>query len=140
MKIYKVYVASKFENKKNTKELMDKLKKFGFSITFDWTIHNEKSKEFFNDFEYNQNCAYEDLKGVHESDFLVVLFNGEKGPGMMLEIGYALAKHKNIYMVNQTDDVNTKNISIFMTLPNFYHFDNIDSLLKYLNSHYGSLI
>ena len=71
----------------------DNLNTWGHDISYDWTLHGSvksTSKERL------REVATLELNGVAEADFVVVLLPG--GSGTHLELGFALAKGKTVFL------------------------------------------
>ncbi len=111
----KIYVASKFENKYEVKELIKELEALGHTITKDWTLSTESSPQE----------AVEDYNGVINCDIYIGLFEDNlRYQGALVEFGIALANNKPIFILgDQLDGM------IFMKMPGITKFRNRDQLL-----------
>lgn len=86
----KVYVASKWENKRRVREVMGMLELSGHEITYDWT-HQEVD---------TRTQAIRDLRGVVDADVYVGIFEEEASyKGALVEMGAALALGKPVYIL-----------------------------------------
>ena len=104
----KVYVASKWENKKRVQEVMSLLKASHHEITYDWT-HCEVS---------NREQAILDLRGVAEADVVIGIFEDDVAyKGALVEVGAALALGKPVYVVGNAPVVD---LCIFFKHPNVH--------------------
>ena len=89
----KFYIATSLSRVAAHHTVRDELHNFGHEISYDWTLHGSVktvSKERL------KEVAMLELEGIAESDFIVVLLPG--GGGTHLELGYALAKGKKIFL------------------------------------------
>jgi hypothetical protein len=88
----KIYVAGKWQEKDNVRQIMSLLKNLGHTITYDWTQHNDGDNSY--------DCAIADLNGVCASDYILVLAD-KLLPyrGVYVEIGAALAFCKEVYVI-----------------------------------------
>lgn len=101
----KIYIASKFENKENVRNLIKECINMGHTVPYDWTYAGIADIE--------QACF--DLEGVRNCDILVGLFNvpDVQYKGAIAEVGMAMALNKNIYIFgNYLDSM------VFMFLKN----------------------
>ncbi|PTI73807.1 nucleoside 2-deoxyribosyltransferase [Staphylococcus succinus] len=108
----KYYIASSFQNKTIVKELSQKLKKLGYLQTYNWTINNKAETK-----EQLVKIGKDELKGISDSDFLIVVLPG--GKGTHVELGIALSQNKPIYIYSQDSNMfNPSNSCTFYHLPN----------------------
>ena len=90
-----VYVATKFENKDQTRHVIARLEAAGYHVTYDWT----QSEQF------SQEQAIADLRGVLQADFVVVLAEQHVAyKGTYVELGAALASGTTVYLVGNGMD------------------------------------
>lgn len=82
-----VYVASKFIEIADVREVQDALLTAGFNITHDWT--HEDMEKAVNNPGYFVSCASADLRGVRAARILVIIPQLEMRGGYV-EIGAAL--------------------------------------------------
>ena len=96
----KIYVGATWEERQTAKWTMGELEKRGHVITHDWTNHEAPNTgDPIGDEIMWEKYAEEDLNGVNEADILVVINpNGVVSTGKMIELGYAIAKGKKIYV------------------------------------------
>ncbi|MDO8503405.1 MAG: nucleoside 2-deoxyribosyltransferase [bacterium] len=94
----KIYVAGRSITRDGVEGAIEKLTKAGFEVTFDWTKH---PRIVFRD-EPDKAREYSliELAAVDSSDALV-LISDKEGTGMYVEMGYALAKDKPVYVVGK---------------------------------------
>lgn len=108
----KYYVASKYENKEDVREVMYAIVEHGHSITEDWTHSTETDGE---------KVALADKKGVEECDVFVGLFNiNANYKGAYIEFGMAIALGKEIVIIGEHADRST-----FIHLPGIKKFSTI---------------
>jgi hypothetical protein len=92
----KVYVAGSFKNYTKIKSIMDDIESWGFSITVDWTKHQEEGNA--------KQYAEEDLKGLKECDCLIYCLDSNHSRGKNFELGYITALEKPIIIYIMTGD------------------------------------
>lgn len=115
----KFYIATSLSRTIAHHTVRDALNKWGHEISYDWTLHGSVksvSKERLRD------VAMFELNGVSEADFVIVLLPG--GNGTHLELGFALAKEKRIFL-------HTEDSLLFELGPQtnaFYHHPDITCL------------
>lgn len=100
----KVYVAGSWDDRWNGPYFVaDRLKQYGFEITYEWWFDNECGPD----------KAARDLQGVRDADILVaVMYPWNTYRGTYVEIGYALALGKQVYILGSGADK-----CIFTNLP-----------------------
>ena len=126
----KIYIATKFEDVTEYKELENILVSDGHSITCDWTAH-KSVHPFSDDRPICRSQSEEDLSGIRNSDVVILLYNGKKGSGMSFEIGYATALNKKVVMLGE----NSEDYSMFVHLDNFIHCSNIQEMKLVLDEY-----
>lgn len=109
----KYYIASSFQNKTIVNKLSQKLNELGYLQTYDWTI-NDKAETL----EQLEKVGREELRGVSNSDFLIVALPG--GKGTHVELGIAISQDKPVYIYSQNSNVFDPNNSC-----TFYHLPNV---------------
>lgn len=116
----KYYIATSLSRMAAHQTVRDALKTCGHEISYDWTLHGSvksTSKERL------QEVATLELKGVSEADFVVVLLPG--GNGTHLELGFAIAKGKRVFL-------HSEDSAVFELGPQtnaFYHHPNVICLV-----------
>jgi len=88
----KLYIASSWEDRRQAKSIMLLLESLNYIITEDWTIH-EKARTY-------DNCL-NDVRGIKNCDFFVLLNSGKKTPGKHVELGLAYGFDKKIMTVGK---------------------------------------
>lgn len=120
------YVAGRFQNYLQCRYVMDRLKEQGHAITYDWTRtpafdeHGHPRSERCTHAE-NVNYAWKDLAGVREADILVLLADASLA-GAYIEMGYALAFERDVYVVSPSRQ------TIFFNLPLVTRFGKLEDL------------
>lgn len=120
----KFYVATTLTNSKNHNFIRDELKQKGHEISYDWTKHGSVQLVSI---ERLQEVAIIELSSISSSDFVVVLLPG--GKGTHIELGYAIASKKRIF-------VHSEDPSVFKLGPQtnaFYHHPNVECFSCPLN-------
>jgi hypothetical protein len=88
----KIYLAASFEDHKKVFDIARMLKLKGHIITCDWWNHLENDMERY---------AKEDYDGVKQADMIVVINNGRKSTGKLVEIGLGLAWNIPIHVFEE---------------------------------------
>lgn len=89
----KYYIATSLSRMMAHNQARDALKALGHEISYDWTSHgNVKSvsKERLREVSTNE------LNGILESDFVIVLLPG--GAGTHVELGFSIASGKRVFL------------------------------------------
>src|SRR5262245_22980754 len=89
----KFYIATSLSRAANHNLVRDSLKTLQHAISYDWTLHGSVKSVSF---ERLREVAISELNGVLESAFVIVLLPG--GKGTHLELGYAIASGKRIFV------------------------------------------
>lgn len=118
----KIYVAGKWAERQQVKNIMEMLEARGHTITCDWTIHinPKKSKAY----------AQEDLEGVNECDILIAYMPDSTicYKGAWIEIGIALGFGKKVIIIGD------KISSVFLSLPNIVVVNYKEEALEIINN------
>ena len=120
----KIYTASRFANQLRLHPIREELTKRGHVVTSRWLDEPEGMGA--------QEAAEVDLEDVDAADALV-LWPDIPNPrpssfgGLFIEFGYALAKGKYLYVVDDTCN------SIFLELPQVHKFSNWELFYTYLS-------
>ncbi len=112
----KFYIATSLSRAGAHNMIRDSLQALQHEIAYDWTLHGSVKSVSY---ERLQEVAILELNGVLESDFVVVLLPG--GHGTHLELGFALASGKKIFL-------HSEDPSLFELGPQtnaFYHHLNL---------------
>lgn len=122
----KVYVSGRSSIRDGVEGAIEKLTEAGFEVTFDWTKH---PRIVYKD-EPNKAREYlqVELKAIDNSDAFI-LISDKEGTGMYVEMGYALAKDKPVYVVGKW---NTK--PIFMYHPAVIKCGTVEEVITKLKS------
>lgn len=126
------YVAGRFQNYGFCRWVMSVLREQGHSITFDWTNteafdENGQLKHHRCTRAENVAYAYKDLHGVREADILVLCADALLA-GAYIEMGYALAFEREIYVVAPERE------TIFFSLPQISCFESYKELFEHTAS------
>lgn len=87
----RVYVASKFEEKDRTRQVIEVLRNMGHQVTHDWTTEVPYAEGDPRGPPYYRKCAEEDVRGVETADAVILLSHPE-GKGMFVEMGIAIGR------------------------------------------------
>jgi len=95
----KFYVAGKWEEREQVRQLQDELRRLGHTITVDWTWHE------FEDGGYPVQYAQEDVFGAATCDAYVGRFvNPNSYKGALVEMGVALGLGKKVFVIGHAID------------------------------------
>lgn len=119
MYLDKVYLAAKFEEYEQARWLMTQLRERGFTITYDWTPH---ALTFPPESEHWKQAVL-DVAGVVDCDYFIQLHH-PKSKGALVELGVALALHKNIIVIGCKDHGDP----VFYWHPDIQHVTDLDAL------------
>ncbi len=110
----KIYVAGKWKERQQVKNIMDRLEARGHTITCDWTKHIaperiEKGEGCFTRDVYNsghKTYGWEDLEGVENCDILVAYMPDPTVfyKGAWIEIGISIAHRKRVIIIGKDID------------------------------------
>lgn len=109
----KFYVASSLANKEQVQYVSEKLKKKGYTHTYDWT-KNERASTL----EELQTIGEAEKKAVLESDFIIVVLPG--GKGTHIELGIAIGLDKTIFLYSPDQSIEDYESSC-----TFYHIEGV---------------
>ncbi|MBP7074264.1 MAG: nucleoside 2-deoxyribosyltransferase [Rhabdochlamydiaceae bacterium] len=115
----KYYIATSLSRVAAHHEVRDALKLCGHEILYDWTLHGSVklvSKERL------REVAVLELDGISKADFVVVLLPG--GTGTHLELGFALAKEKRVFLHSEDSLV----FELGPQTNGFYHHPDVTRL------------
>ena len=116
-----IYVAGKYENRKNVRRLMTSIEFLGHGITEDWTRHEPDEDSVM------LGYALDDVRGVRESDLFVLLVNKPYVyQGAFVELGVAISEDIPIAIIGHMIDG-----CIFSLIPES-RFDTELEFLKWL--------
>ncbi len=93
----KVFVAGKVGEDDVVKKAMETIKLAGHEITFDWTTIPHL-KPYDQHVEESKRASILESRGLLEADAVVLLIH-EKGLGMYVELGMAIATQKPVYVI-----------------------------------------
>ncbi len=122
----KIFVAGKVGEENLVRKAMDLIKQGGHTITFDWT-RIPHLKPYDQNMEESKNAAILESQGLLEADALVLLAH-EKGIGMYVELGMAIASQKPVYVVGTVNSP-----TMFLHHPVVKRVKNINQVLDLLS-------
>ncbi len=118
----KFYVAGKWQDRENVRQLMDSIQGLGHVITYDWTIDEENAAG------YPVVNTINDTRGVQICDAYVGRFvNKNKYQGALVEFGIALGCNKRIFIIGHAVDT-----CIFTNHPSVQRFETELEFLNYV--------
>jgi nucleoside 2-deoxyribosyltransferase len=103
----KIYVAGKTHDYEQVRRVQHACVRLGHEITYDWTRTVEAvGPDAGHDFDeltddFKEECAENDFRGVRECALIIALVEHEHITGTLVEIGMALALHKEVWLVGK---------------------------------------
>lgn len=123
----KIYTAATFSEQKRIRGHKEHLIELGHQITASWLEEPPIKPEGMTEEIFERKMAMKDLQEVAQADCLILdVENPSKTAGKMIETGFALAKHKLVYVVGTPPPH-----SIFLTLAD-RHFKDWPELFAFL--------
>lgn len=132
------YVASRFGNYANVREVIKNLTKRGHEVTVDWTDNHQ-----FEDGELvltseledltideKRTFAYAELGGAAVADVLILLWDPDMA-GAYIEVGAALISGKEVFVIG------CKRWTIFWALQKVHLMDSIEEFYNYMDAAYA---
>ena len=95
----KIFVSGKIGQDSDVRAVMAALRNQGHEITFDWTAI-EHLRPYEENSRASSKAATLEVDGVRRADLLVLLTD-DRGVGMFVELGAALALDKPVYVVSR---------------------------------------
>ncbi len=123
----KFYISSRTKETKKIKEITQKLKDLGHSITFDWTKQTNL-KPYNKNIKQSTIFSKHTISAIKNCDYFIILTN-QAGTGMHTEMGVAIAEKKKIFVIGKH-----LNTNIFFFHPNVKRLNSIKDLFKIINS------
>jgi len=135
-----IYVGGCFDDYTEIRKIQNFVKSKGFEISYDWTIHAEKTIKTRNTKERSIKILQEesdlDINGVHKSDWSIFVINKENYVyrGTFCEIGASLMrdimlKQKRTIIIESDDDTYAKSLCFYYH-PNIIHVKTLEELEK----------
>ena len=123
----KIYTAATFSEQKRIRGHKERLIQLGHQVVATWLEEPPVRPEGMSDEIFEKKMAMKDLQEVASADCLILdVENPSKTAGKMVETGFALAKHKLVYVVGTPPQH-----AIFLTLADA-HFKTWDDLFAKL--------
>mgnify|MGYP001612765823 CR=1 FL=1 len=95
----KIYTAASFSEQTRIRQYKEPLFHLGHSVLSTW-LDEQVKPEGMSDEQFGKKMAAKDLQEIAAADCLILdLEAPSKTMGKMVELGFALAKHKLIYIV-----------------------------------------
>lgn len=98
MDALRFYTASSFQNIQDVKYVNQRLVEKGYELSYDWTQNGRASS-----LAELTVIGEDEMKGVRDADFLIVLLPG--GKGSYIEMGMALGLRKKVYLFSPENRV-----------------------------------
>ena len=127
----KIYTAATFSEQARIRQHKEKLIQLGHSVLSSGLEEQIKPSGMTQE-QFDRKMAAKDLQEISSSDCLILdLENPSKTMGKMVEYGFALSKHKLLYVVGQPNKG-----QIFVTLSDGL-FNTWDDLFKFFEEHHN---
>ncbi|MBI4094684.1 MAG: hypothetical protein HY435_00625 [Candidatus Liptonbacteria bacterium] len=125
-----IYIAARFGEKDNVREIYERFTEKGHRVVGDWTNH-KPIKPYQEHGELAREYAIEDIEAAANCDVFILL-SSEAGTGMYIELGAAMAQKiaygkPEIYVVGKH-----LNRSMFYFHPTVNRRQNIDEVIREL--------
>ena len=121
----KIYTAASFVEQKRIREMKEKLIQMGHTVVSTW-LEEAVRPDGMTLEQFERKMAIKDLQEVAAADCVILdVEKPTKTSGKMVEVGFALAKHKLIYIVGVPPAH-----AIFLSLAD-KHFESWDLLFQY---------
>ena len=121
----KVYLAASYKRRDELRVYAKVLRSFGYSVTSRWLRELSPPKIELDDVsaKFLRQHAEQDIEDINEAEVFVLFTRDKKERGgMYVEMGYALAKNKNVILVGPKRN-------IFHWLPEIQTFDTFEGFL-----------
>lgn len=129
----KIYTAATFSEQNRIRAHKERLFSLGHSVVATW-LEEQIKPEGMNDEQFGRKMAAKDLREIAVADCLILdLENPSKTMGKMVELGFAYANHKLVYVV-APEGTMTKG-HIFCMLAD-HIFSSWDELFDYFKLHH----
>jgi nucleoside 2-deoxyribosyltransferase len=121
----KIYTAATFQEQERIRHNKETLIKLGHSVLSTW-LEEQIKPVGMTDEEFGRKMAMKDLQEITASDCLILdLENPSKTMGKMVEFGFALAKHKLVYVVAPGDTLTKGHIFCLLADKVFASWDEL---------------
>lgn len=130
----KVYTAATFQEQDRIRRYKEVLYNLGHSVVSTW-LEEQVKPAGMTDEEFGRKMAMKDLQEISTADCLILdLANPSKTMGKMVEFGFALAKHKLLYVVAPGETLTKGHIFCFLADKVFQSWDD---LFEYFRVHHA---
>ncbi len=119
----KFYISSRTKKANQTKEIIQKLKSLGHSITFNWT-KQANLKPYNKNLEQSAIFSKRVISAIKNCNSFILLTD-QAGAGMHTELGVAIAEKKKIFIIGKHSNTN-----VFFFHPNIKRLNSINNLFK----------
>ena len=121
----RIYTAATFTEQQRIRQHKEQLIQLGHTVVSSW-LEEQVHPDGMSEEIFERKMAMKDLQEVASADCLILdVENPSRTAGKMIETGFALAKHKLVYVVG-----NIPPHSIFLSLADG-HFPDWNVLLEY---------
>lgn len=126
----RIYTAATFSEQHRIRQMKEQLIQFGHSVLSTW-LEEAVRPEGMSEFQFERKMAAKDLQEVAAADCMILdVANPSKTAGKMIEYGFALAKHKLVYVVGDPPPH-----AIFLHLADG-HFKTWDELFEFFKTNH----
>lgn len=125
----KIYVASSFEQREETKDAHTALLEAGHEITLDWTTHRWLKDSPEAEGLYKE-YALSDVQGVLDADVYILLLGSRASTGAHIELGIALGSNKKHILI--VGDI--QQFTLFYRHPKITHLPTIKDAIEHIGS------
>ena len=125
----KLYIAASFTQQKRIREWKEKLIQLGYTVLSSW-LEEQIKPEGMDDEQFGRKMANKDLREIASSDcFIIDLESPSTTMGKMVELGFAIANHKLIYVVAPSGTLTKGHIFCLLADKIFPSFDELLEVL-----------
>jgi len=129
----KIYTAATFSEQKRIRAMKEQLVQMGHNVLSTW-LDEVVRPDGIDEVEFERKMAMKDLQEVAASDCVILdMASPSRTAGKMIETGFAIAKHKLLYVVGDKPDH-----AIFLHLAD-RHFKNWDELFEYFDKRHPAV-
>lgn len=124
----KIYTAASFVEQQRIRAMKETLIQMGHTVVATW-LEEAVRPDGISEEQFERKMAAKDLQEVSSADCMILdVAKPTKTAGKMVEFGFALAKHKLIYVVGEPPAH-----AIFLSLADM-HFKTWDELFEYFKA------
>lgn len=119
----KIYLAASFTEQKRIRAQKEKLIQLGYTVLSSW-LEEQVKPEGMNDEIFGRKMAAKDLREIAAADcFILDMEAPSRTMGKMVELGFAIANHKLIYVVAPAGTMTHSHIFVMLADQIFSSWD-----------------